>query len=80
MSWEEVRQLPDVVTVPNAAYAPSVRFYAAGLGSGSGYMAIDTANGEVVDFVSAMRREKSLLDRVRQAQVMLMQFINGLMK
>ena len=80
MSLEEIRKLPDVVTVPDATYAPSVHFYAAGLGSGSGYMAIDTTNGEVVDFVSAMRREKSLLDRVRQAQVMLMQFINGLMK
>jgi len=80
MSLDQVRRLPDVVIAPDAVYAPSVRFYSSGLGSGSGYMAIDTASGEAVDFVGAIRREKSLLERVRQAEVMLVKFVNGLMQ
>ncbi len=80
MPLDEIRKLPDVVISPNKTYAPSVHFYAAGLGSGSGYMAIDVATGKVVDFIGALRREKSLLDRVRYAQVEFMQFINRLVK
>lgn len=56
----------------------NIRYFYAGLGSGAGYMAVDISTGEAVDFVVAMPREKSLLDRVSQAKVMVMEFFDSL--
>jgi hypothetical protein len=74
----------DIVDFPAARegeYRPSgenIRYFLAGLGSGAGYLAVDTVTGEAVDFVPSMPREKSLLDRLRQTQVMVVKFFNGL--
>lgn len=58
----------------------NIRYFYAGLGSGSGYMAVDISAGEVVGFVVSMPREKSLLDRVRQTEEMVVKFFDRLIQ
>lgn len=55
----------------------NIRYFFAGLGSGAGFLAVDTTTAEAVGFVPSMPREKSLGDRLRQTKVMLMKFIHG---
>lgn len=53
-----------------------IKYFSAGLGVGAGYMAVDTATGAAQGFVVLMPREKSLLERVRQAEVLLVKFFD----
>ena len=54
----------------------NIRYFYAGLGSGAGYMAVDISTSEAVGFVVSMPREKSLLDRVRQTEEMVVKFFD----
>ncbi|HQQ74475.1 MAG TPA: hypothetical protein PK031_04935 [Pseudomonadales bacterium] len=53
-----------------------IKYFPAGFGVGAGYMAVDTATGAAQGFVVLIPREKSLLDRLRQAEVLLVKFFD----
>jgi hypothetical protein len=59
---------------------PAVRFYQATMGVGGGFLAVDTANGEAVTFMPTMPRNVSILTYMNNSRVLLINFINGLLK
>ena len=63
-----------------AAGNTNVRFYLATLGSGAGFMAVDTSNGQALGFLPSMPREVSILGYLNQSKVFVVEFFNTLFK
>jgi hypothetical protein len=59
---------------------PSIRFYRATLGAGGGFLAVDSTNGQAETFLPLIPREVSISAYLNKSKVLLMNFINGLLK